>query len=404
MRPKAPTRRGTDAYPELALTQFRVHDRPVPAGSAATHAIVIGVGHYPHLIGGGKRLTISHDTMGQLSSPTASARAFATWLIKELDDPMKPLASVALLLAERRRKPFRNPKTRKNLSVAAATMENVAKAIVEWKSAGDESSSNRLIFYFCGHGIAQGASVALLLSDYGSNDNDVLTAALDFMRFRTGMDACAAREQVYFVDACRASSDTLLAQLGRAGEPVIAPNPNLPRPPTPAAQPIFYSTLAGAKAYGAAGKPSVFTDALLRSLRGAGADDTNGDWRVETSQLNRAIDVYMRREIESGRHPRAQVPATVELTTFELHRLKDPPVVPTLVRCVTDQETRLARFSYVPSTGGRPKTRRPAAVPWEVDLAQGEYTFSARMPNQPARSRTVTVRPVERRVTLEPAV
>lgn len=375
-----------------------VHRRQV--AGPATHALVIGVSHYPHLNGGGDRLTDAREGMGQLTSPTVSARAFATWLIEELNDPDKPLASVSLLLSERRRKRFRTPRTGDERLVDKATMPNVSEAIKAWKAEGDASPDNRLVFYFCGHGIAQGTDIALLMADFGADPNDALLGALDFARFRSGMDACSARQQVYFVDACRASSDTLLAQVGRAGLPVIAPNPNAPRPPKPSQQPIYYSTLSGADAYGRAKQPSTFTEALLKSLAGAGADDTNGDWRVETTQLNRAIDVYMQRAIEGGM-ARAQVPATVELSAFELHRLAGPPMVPTLVQCRPADDTGLARLSWGVAGTARRTDRAPEPKPWMLELPLGEYEFRAELAGQPVRARTVSVRPVERRVTLE---
>ena len=380
------------------MTGFRVHTRRVTG--PATHAIVIGVSHYPHLNGGGGRLSPAREGMGQLSSPTVSARAFATWLIAELRDPNKPLATVSLLLSERRRKPFRNPRTGKDFLAERATMATVSKAIAEWKAVVDRNPEHRLLFYFCGHGIAQGADVALLMSDFGADPNDALLGALDFVRFRSGMDACAARQQVYFVDACRASSDTLLAQLGRAGQPVIAPNPHAPRPPQPSQQPIFYSTLAGADAFGRAGQPSIFTDALLRSLLGAGSDDTNGDWRVETTQLNRAIEVYMQRAIANG-VARAQVPATVELSAFDLHFMSQPPLVPTIVQCRPPEETALARLSWAVAGQGQRTARPPGPRAWEIELPLGEYEFQAELAGQPVRTRRVSVRPVERRVSLE---
>jgi hypothetical protein len=64
----------------------------------ATHAIVIGVGKYDHLPGGGGTPVRRPEGMRQLTSPPASARRFAEWLISGLNYPPKPLASVALLL------------------------------------------------------------------------------------------------------------------------------------------------------------------------------------------------------------------------------------------------------------------------------------------------------------------
>src|SRR4051794_38186136 len=67
----------------------------------ATHALVIGVGHYPHLPGGASKKKVANpDGMGQLKSPPESARAVARWLIEEYRSD-RPLSSVALLTSEK---------------------------------------------------------------------------------------------------------------------------------------------------------------------------------------------------------------------------------------------------------------------------------------------------------------
>src|SRR5688572_29148314 len=76
---------GGEAMPE----SFLVHDAGV--GGPATHALVIGVGAYPHLNGGSGRLSPQHDGMEQLTSPPISARQFASWLMSEFNHPQKPL-------------------------------------------------------------------------------------------------------------------------------------------------------------------------------------------------------------------------------------------------------------------------------------------------------------------------
>ena len=58
---------------------FLVHD--VAVAGPATHALVIGVGDYPHLNGGSEKRTEQHDGMEQLTSPPISARLFASWLM-----------------------------------------------------------------------------------------------------------------------------------------------------------------------------------------------------------------------------------------------------------------------------------------------------------------------------------
>jgi hypothetical protein len=101
------------------MDRILVHS--VDAHEAATHAIVIGVSTYPHLVESTGRLTSRDEGMGQLSSPAPSARAPASWLIEKLQDPGKPLAKVALLVSEPDSQPFRNPRIGSQGNVVAPT-------------------------------------------------------------------------------------------------------------------------------------------------------------------------------------------------------------------------------------------------------------------------------------------
>lgn len=153
------------------MDDFLVHEQGVTG--AATHALVVGVGAYPHLVGGGQHLTTDNEGMGQLTSPQASARAFARWQFKMRYLP-KPLASLALLLSEESKQSFSNPCTGVEHPIASATFEHVRDAVKAWKDRGDQggcNSENRLIFFFSGHGICQGPDMALLLEDFGSDDD-----------------------------------------------------------------------------------------------------------------------------------------------------------------------------------------------------------------------------------------
>ena len=77
------------------MSDYLVYDDAalVASGDPATHAIVIGVGTYPHLNGGDpERLSRYHGGLKQLSSPPESAREFTNWLLDEFHNPAKPLA------------------------------------------------------------------------------------------------------------------------------------------------------------------------------------------------------------------------------------------------------------------------------------------------------------------------
>jgi len=340
------------------------------ATPAATHAIVIGVGDYPHLPGGSGTLLLDHQNLGQLSSPPVSARSLADWLIREFDHPTKPLASLRLLVSEAEPASYTHPISGEVHQPCAATVDAVTSALVEWKSAGDSNPDNLLLFYFCGHGIAGGMELALLCRDFGANPDNPLEGALDFRKLHLGMKArCKADEVCYFVDACRSG-----AELTRYAEGFAGVVPFLPGPVQGRRAPVFYSTLMGDQAFGRANKPSYFADALLRGLGGLGSDRNEGHWQVSTTQLKKAIDAELSRREGSGSNQ--QIPSTDDLTTFVLHRLKGPPEVPVVVACAPREANAEATLSC--RRGGEVLHQRPPApLPWKLRLRAGSYEFEA---------------------------
>lgn len=145
------------------------------ADSPCTHALVIGVGKYPHLAGG-EAPVADPDGMRQLSSPPISARTLATWLLAEYHDPGRPLGSLALLLSEETPTPFVNPRTQQAHEVETATIDNILTAVTQWYDRGDSHVDNRLVFYFCGHGVSQGDDMALLAADIFADEHNPSTA------------------------------------------------------------------------------------------------------------------------------------------------------------------------------------------------------------------------------------
>jgi len=362
----------------------------------ATHVLAIGVGAYPHLLNGIGPLSPHNDGMRQLTSPSASARMFASWFIERYHNPNRPLGTVSLLLSEASRRPFTNSKSNQTVIPEIADYTNVAAAIANWKSLGEIDARNLLIFYFCGHGIAQGPDIALLLSDYGCDSNAPLDRALDFRRFRQGMARYAPRQQLYFIDTCRASTDTIIEAFGNAGRVPIHPGQEMP-----AETPVYYATLAGEEAFGMPNQVSLFTGAILKGLNGTGSDNSEGDWRVTTTRLKEAIEYHVRQAFETGSE-RAQVPPTDELTMFEIHHLLGQPEVPVMVTCEPETENNKAEF--ICEFNNRELTRRqPAPTQWSLTLNAGQYLFRAKIRNGTIRKREkeAWVRPIYLKVRLE---
>lgn len=354
--------------------QFLIYHDPGISGPA-THLLVIAVGAYPHLIGGSEATTPDHDGMRQLTSPPYSARALVNWFLGEpYHNPDKPLGSIAMLLSENNAQPYTHPRATNPKAVASATMANVRDAITEWKERGNSHPDNLMLFYFCGHGIAQGPDVALLCEDYGADQDAPLTAAINFTAFHQGMDRCKAAYQCFFIDACRTSSDTLIESYGFAGMPIVQPKKNARRGLAPRQAPVFYSTLAGEAAYGSLNQPSPFTQALIDAFKGTGASDRDGSWRIYTTELNTAVGTAV-----SSQGRQVQYPTTGNLTSFVLHHLTKPPVVPVTVGCRPKENNQVSTLLYR-QNGVDVDQRPPAPDDWKVQVKTGSYQFVAVTP------------------------
>lgn len=349
----------------------------VPVQGPATHVIAIGVGAYDHLEDGSGTTSRYSEGMGQLTSAPVSVCAFVDWVIREFHNPHKPLASVRLVASGLSNDSYRHPLTGDEVRVPKATKEEVRKAIVEWKAEGDKSEENLLIFYYVGHGLAKGALQSLLLSKFGADDDWPLDDAIDFTQLRVGMQRCEARQQLYFIDACRAISDKLLGH-GYAGQPIIQPGLNGYRGDRACEAPVYFATLLGEDAYARPKKPTVFTDALLRSFRGAASDDAEGDWRVRTTNLTTALDFFMRRARESGLEI-LQKPSSTDTSAFFFHYLRKPPEIPVVLRCDPQAAHEHVVFEY-PVSG---VVQRKSGGPLEVELETGQYQFAYSFPTAP---------------------
>lgn len=298
----------------------------------ATHAIIIGIGDYPHLPGGSSDVKARIDAkMRQLSSPPKSARTFADWLIGRFENPARPLASVELLLGEASldfQPPQRAGAEQPPAVAGAATLANIADAAFRWKERGNLHPDSLLLFYFCGHGISKGEEFALVASDYGHSKQRPLDGLISVPEFLVAMQDCTSTDQCFFIDACRVT-DERLVETGNYGhslvQKVAAETPGMK-------QCVYYSTLGGETAHGRKNEASFYTQALLWALNGSGAEDGSGDWRVNTVGLFGAI-AHLMREL-AGRIPKVQNPQSGSQVMYDLHWIADAPELPFLLQLV----------------------------------------------------------------------
>jgi hypothetical protein len=345
----------------------------------ATHALVIGVGHYANLPGGsGKTKYAGNDGLGQLKSPPVSACSVARWLLESFDAPERPLGSLSLLVSEKKPTLFKYKDKGKQRSVVpeTATIARVETAIREWRDRGHRHENNLMIFYFCGHGIAAGSELALLMEDFGATPAAPLDGALNFRGTYRGMEECLAREQVYFVDACRVGSLLLQNNNGAGTRTPVQWTGNFDNPTGRLRLgPTFYSTLPDEQAYAKAGEPSIFTRALLEGLAGAGSgNELNNKWQVRTTRLQDALDLLMLQASDEVGLPTAQIPSTDAGVRIVLNTLQIPQV-PVVVQ--VDPKAALTKATLRCENGVRKEKRPPAAKPWRLSLPPANYDFFA---------------------------
>lgn len=296
-----------------------------PADGPGTHAIVIGVGAYPNLVGGdGIVVPALAEGMGQLTSPPLSAVALADWLAASHNDPAAPLASVDLLVSAGDGPFVHVAADGTETKVATPTHDEIVAALRAWKERGQAHGDGVLMFFFCGHGVTRAFDTALLARDYAADAEQPFAGAIWFEGMKQGMRSCAAKRQLYFVDACRVGSENLLRDFTAPLDPVFSA-----RGPYTAgqAQATYYATTSGQPAYGIPGRPSVFTANLLMGLGGMGANDDRGDWRVDTTKLQRALG-ELAGDFASPEQFGLPPPVGGDQSLFEFHTLPGPPAVP----------------------------------------------------------------------------
>ena len=286
------------------------------------------------------------------------------------------------------------------MAIEPAAFANVSRAIKAWAQRG-AGADDVLLFFFSGHGVLAGIQTTLLLEEFGSDPLAALSRAIDFTMLHTALDRVAPRRQCFFVDACRVATTTVLETVGgKYGQSVL--DPKAAANPQPRQAPIFQFTLAGQQAYGRKNKPSYFTEALLRGFEGAATDDEDDglSWWVQTDALLKALPPLLRRVVDKPGLILPQAPAS-DVSRFPLHRLKKGPTrIPVDVSCTPDDRTAAAILTCT-GPGTNAKRKAPSAQSWQLDLAEGSYTFAAAVKSPAAEgSRTDPIRPHYRNIKI----
>ena len=353
-----------------------------PADVPGVHAIVIGIGHHRHFPGGeGLEMDADGGTMSQLSSPPHSARTVADCLLETFhEDPEGPLRSLSMVIADRG-----GPAEYAHLlcprrPVPDATLDSLRAAIQSWFQRGDAHEDNLLIFYICCHGISTGMQQTLLASDFLADQFDIFRHAIDFTQFHAGMSRCAAREQIYFVDASWTISENLMRD-GSKGEPIVSSHAGAIKETAP----IYRSRLEGKAAWGLPNQASPFAQALPKAFQGGAWDRELGRWHLGTTRLQGALEQQIKRLMRRFR----TFSNLIEVDRAASLRLKSlafdaHPIHPVEIACLPEVANETVVLTAHPEDRNEqiviPSRVPPQKDSWLLDLRMGVYDMSARFP------------------------
>uniref|UniRef100_A0A1I7YW91 Caspase family protein n=1 Tax=Steinernema glaseri TaxID=37863 RepID=A0A1I7YW91_9BILA len=250
-------------------------------GEPGVHVILIGVGTFAD--------ARAADLLGDdapeggfvdLETPLYSVEAFAGWLQMELDVADTPIHTLRALGSSAKRT--------SGLGVTSPTFNNIADEIGEWSDDVDTHEGNLAIFYFCGHGLRIGEMQFLLAEDFGSNFRAPFENAIEPELLANAMRKMKGRRQLFLIDAC--STEVPFSQRYQNVHPRTivqeAQNENLAK----SEQCLIRASKLGTRAFGSARGPSLFMDAFLRAMKGAGAVSMPGrKWVINTDMLKLAL-------------------------------------------------------------------------------------------------------------------
>ena len=345
-----------------------------------THVLIIGVGHYPYLSGGASTVPQTFggvNQLTQLTSPCISAKAFCETVLS-FDKPnasirwKQSLGSVELLLS-----PL--PQQIGNMAdipYDAATRVNIENAYREWKQRCNTHSENIAVFYFCGHGLEK-ESQFLLAEDFGRNPDNPWNGAIDMDLTRRAFHACKANTQLFFIDACRQVTASMLThQLSVSAIDI---------PSMLTADCLYNLTLKGAanneSAFGRRDDISYFTKALINGLTGHAATKVNDDWVIITGTLASKMTQFIQL-LEPGQGFRQRCTSNLSDSTDVIH-FGGPPEVDLFVSCDPDEALAAAELTYENLHTSVKESRAPLKDPWKVRVAAGVYNLSAQFQQPP---------------------
>lgn len=352
-----------------------------PAG-AATHVLLIGCETYPNMAAAG----FGDGT--PLGSPRRSVEAMADWFLGGADgmspapgrptdeafnNPDAPLGSVELLAS-----PLTNYITPANVTkaVTRSTLPNVRDAYRRWLARLGANSQNRGVFYFCGHGVGDGADQYLVCDDFGENQDGPWESVFHVANTCQYAIRKTCANLLFLIDACMEFSPDVLFQISQ-------PNPLIKGKRTGNVMStdwaVLRATTTNRLAYADPLGTAHFTTALLQALRGHCGQQRPGpavQFDVTLSQLRAATALFLARLQSPGQSPVQMIgtPQGEGSWNLPLHVLTRRPSV--LVELDVDPRGfRPVANAFMESYNVPRNSKGLSAGPAKFIVPQGEWTY-----------------------------
>lgn len=366
-----------------------LHDASQP-GQPGTHVLAIGVGSYPHLLGGSGMLANKPLGLKQLQSPPVSVKAIVDWFLAPAVAPgtvgfsnaAAPLASVEVLASATAPVVIDAPAG--PVAVAAASRQNIQDAFEDWLDRTKSHPDNIGVFYFCGHGF-MASDHYLLAEDFGRSKTQPWAQAFDISNTIRAVEREVPGTVFYFIDACREIARDVAMSLG--AQPNALLFVDLAKKVVRKSVTAIYATGEGELAFAPqGGQVSRFTSALLCAMSGFSGIKASGSatWNVDGEGIATAVRQLLEYDALEGAGKAGtgkQVSEqSVQGSSVPLLRLASTPKVKVWLDLTPTHRRALYELYLLSAKGGRVCQTLVDQV-FRIEVPRGFYEVGAQDPS-----------------------
>lgn len=298
----------------MVFQSDEVRDAP---GVTATHVLIVGCGSYPALAQAG------YVGVRPLGAPAKSAVALADWFLGGLNamppseafhNPTAPLGSIELLASPDLT--YRVPGTQTDVAIERPTVESIGAAFEAWLGRLGANPESQGVFFFCGHGIGDGASQYLVADDFGELRRK-WDAVFNVTKTTDAAQKRTRAKLLFLVDACMEFDQNLVNSIN---EPMGLLDADALQPFSTRDCLVLRSTGANQLAYAPVDGISFFTSALIRALRGLCGKQRPGHPVYDVFPQSLLEGVQLLLDLASrGRQQRVTFSGSIAQTPFHVH-------------------------------------------------------------------------------------